>query len=153
MDRVYRSLEILHSQSPHKATCFRGLFCDKDGKCLSNFYGNIGSPHLFRTELISLITNLRLAWNEGSLRLLYYFDCKEFVCLVEEGNTTFHEYKSNITTIRSWLSKSCRVILSHMLHEDNSSADTIAKLGAQQANDLGYSEHASSKNQPQPLLG
>lgn len=115
---------------------FGGLARNPDGGWLFGFSGHIGISDVLKAELLGIFNGLKLAWERGIRNLICYTDSLIARKLITEQTEIFHRYASIIQDIKDQMILPWRIDLRHTLREGNQSADHLAKLGANNVEQL-----------------
>lgn len=120
---------------------FGGLFRDHMGKWLLGYYGKIRSTSSLETELVGIYRGLTIMHEKGYQNVQVESDSMEAVMLVNEGNAIGHPHQALIQDANVLL-RGTYSTLSHIFREANSCADHLARLGAEQLEDLVVTEES-----------
>jgi ribonuclease HI len=81
-------------------------------------------------EIQILLVGIEICWQVNFKTLLYFSNSLYFVQLVTAGVDRFYHYVNLLVAICEFLVNDWSATRQHILHEENQSADILAKLGA-----------------------
>jgi len=84
---------------------FGGLIRDFGGQFIYGFHGNIGYSNILHTEILALMHEIQICWNEGLRHIIYYTDSMHTIHLVQHVDVFTHHYGNEITIIRKYMAK------------------------------------------------
>jgi len=118
---------------------FGGLFRDHEGKWLLGYYGKLNSVSVLEAEFWGIYRGLTIMFEKGYNNIHIETDSLAAVQLINADSTEVHPNSTLIYDSRMLL-RHTQSVISHIYREANSSADHLARLGAEQEENLVVTE-------------
>lgn len=95
------------------------------------FSGLVDWSSITHTELMTLLTDISLCWDEGFWKIKCFTDSLETIRLHKEANTIFHLlYGNEVALLRDLLNRDWEMHIKHTYREGKFCADRFANMGA-----------------------
>ncbi|KAL7265055.1 hypothetical protein ACSBR1_002914 [Camellia fascicularis] len=120
---------------------FGGLIRDERGIWLIGYYGKLDVCTSLEVELWAIYRGLTIAFEKGYKDLTIETDSLSAIELLKEGSVVSSSIRSLVEDSK-FLMQRCGYTIQHVLREGNNSADSLAKLGATQAEPLVVMDEA-----------
>lgn len=114
---------------------FRGIFRNARGDWELGFYGRMMASSSLETELWGIYRGLTIILEKGLYNVQLESDSQTAVILINEGANTTHPH-NNIINDGKYLLERTKSKLTHIYRGANECADFLARLGAEQMEDL-----------------
>ncbi|CAL5413457.1 unnamed protein product [Camellia sinensis] len=114
---------------------FRGLLRDETGAWICGFYGKLENCTSLEAELWAVYKGLTIILQKGFHKVIIETDATEVVKLLEEGPGKHHLLRGLVADARI-IFTGCQCTVQHIYREGNLCADAMAKLGAEQPEDI-----------------
>lgn len=120
---------------------FGGLFRDHDGQWLLGFYGKLTCDSSLETEIWGIYRGLTIMLERGYNNIHIESDSLSAVQLINGDHPSTHPLNSLIGDSRLLLRRT-QFQISHIFREANTSADHLARLGAEQQEAMVVTEES-----------
>jgi len=124
------------AQTNPRLVRFGGLIRDFDGQFIRGFHGNIGYSNILHAEILALMHEIQICWDEGMRHIICYTDSMHTIHLVQHVDISTHHCENEITIIRKYVAKDWTFQLCHTLREGNMCDDFLAMLETRSTSDL-----------------
>ncbi|CAL5436955.1 unnamed protein product [Camellia sinensis] len=114
---------------------FGGLIQYERGAWICGYYGRMESCTSLETELWAVYKGLTIVLQKGFTNVIVETDAQEVVKLLVEGPAEKHPYRGLVEDARI-IFNGCQCTAQHVYREGNLCADALAKLGAEQPEDI-----------------
>ncbi|CAL5332699.1 unnamed protein product [Camellia sinensis] len=114
---------------------FGGLLRDETGAWICGFYGKLENCTSLEAELWAVYKGLTIILQKGFHKVIIETDATEVVKLLEEGPGEHHLLRGLVADARI-IFTGCQCTVQHIYREGNLCADAMAKLGAEQPEDI-----------------
>lgn len=100
------------------------------GEWIYGFSGSCSHTTNLNAELLAILHGLRIAWQARHTSVIFEYDSKSALELINGQVTLFHPFAPLVNFIRSFQTQNWTIIFQHTLCERNDCADWLAKHGA-----------------------
>ncbi|CAI0467081.1 unnamed protein product [Linum tenue] len=111
-----------------KSTAAGGVLRGCDGRFIKAFAANLGGGSITHAELGGIVHGLRMAWEEGSRKVILQTDSTTAINLLKDADCHNPHY-TLIAAIRELLARDWEIELVHVFREGNYVADYLASIG------------------------
>jgi len=96
-------------------TGFGGLIRDSDGQFMRGFHDNIDYSNILHAEILALMHEIQICWEEGLGDIICYTDSMHIIHLIQHADVSTHHYGNEIAIIRKYMAKDWTFNLCHTL--------------------------------------
>jgi hypothetical protein len=82
---------------------------------MHGFYGNIAYSNILHVEILILMHEIQICWEEGLRDIICYADFIQTIHLVQHADVSTHRYENKITIIKKYVAKDWTFQLCHTL--------------------------------------